>query len=250
MLEIGFGARPIRLLALHLQGIDVTGVDLDKPILRGTPVEFVSILRKNGVERAVKSFVRYWLNDRRERRAVCREFADGNTIPRIPADRLVVSSAGDPAFWRSLEGTFDLIVSEDVFEHIPGDELQVVVQEMAGALSPGGVALIRPLIYSGISGGHHLEWYPHTIGRDISRKTEPWEHLRRDRNPANTYLNKLLRRDYRDLFLRNFEILEERVASPDLGRSLMTEEIRAELSEYSDEELFSNNVLFVLKPKH
>ena len=105
------------------------------------------------------------------------------------------------------------------------------------------------MIYSGISGGHQLEWYPHTIGKTMKRETEPWEHLRRDRHPANTYLNKLRRQEYRTLFEKHFEILEEREKQPDMGRDLMTPAIRDELSDYPDDELFSNNVLFVLKPR-
>ncbi|MGB0631978.1 MAG: hypothetical protein ACPGRZ_14920 [Alphaproteobacteria bacterium] len=59
----------------------------------------------------------------------------------------------------------------------------------------------------------------------------------------------MLRRDYRELFAKHFDILDESVLQPGLGAALMTPEIRAELSDYSDEELFSNNVMFVLKPR-
>ncbi|MDA0239006.1 MAG: class I SAM-dependent methyltransferase [Proteobacteria bacterium] len=177
-----------------------------------------------------------------------RSFGDRIRSRRIPVEKMIVSNAGDPAFWKSLGGPVDLIVSEDVFEHIPVEDLDVVVAEMRASLSPGGLALIRPMIYSGISGGHQLEWYSHLAGKTMQRDTEPWEHLRRDRYPANTYLNKMLRRDYRALFSKHFDILEEREKQPDLGRNQMTPEIRAELADYPDDELFSNNVMFVLKP--
>lgn len=249
VVEIGFGARPLRLTAMNGLGIDATGVDLDRPIIRGTLSECIDAWRKNNAERAVKSIVRFWLNDWRERRAMFRSFGDRIRSRRIPVDKMVVSNAGDPEFWKSLGGNVDLIVSEDVFEHIPVADLEVVVAEMRASLAPYGLALIRPMIYSGISGGHQLEWYAHTIDKDIRRDTEPWEHLRRDRHPANTYLNKMLRRDYRVMFEKHFEILEEREKQPELGQNLMTPEIRAELADYADDELFSNNVMFVLKPR-
>ena len=249
VLEIGFGARPLRLMALYAMGIDVTGVDIDKPIVRGTPCEFVAIWRRNGFERALKSLVRFWINDRRERRELLRVFGGTSGAGDLPVNRMIVASAGDPAFWQALDGKFDLIVSEDVFEHIPRAELETVIAQMHAALAPGGIALIRPMIYSGISGGHHLEWYPHMVDRDVERPTEPWEHLRRNRRPADTYLNGMLRRDYRELFGRHFDIRLEKELQPGLGRRLLTPEIRAELADYPEEELLSNNVLFVLTSK-
>lgn len=79
------------------------------------------------------------------------------------------------------------------------------------------------------------------------RKTEPFEHLRKRRHPANTYLNELTRAEYRRLFQKHFDIIEERVTRPNLGRQYLTDEVRKELSSYSEDELFSNQVLFVLK---
>ena len=45
----------------------------------------------------------------------------------------------------------------------------------------------------------------------------------------------------------HFELLEERVKYPDLGREYYTPEVAAELGDFSEEELFSNCVLFVLR---
>ena len=105
------------------------------------------------------------------------------------------------------------------------------------------------MVFTGICGGHHLEWYEHTLDRDDARETEPWEHLRRDRLPANSYLNRLQRRDYRALFAAHFDILEETEKRPGLGKRFMTPEVRAELAAYPDEELYSNAVMFVLRRK-
>src|SRR5215475_16012428 len=40
VLEIGFGQRPWRLCWLANIGVDVIGVDLERPVLRGRPAEF------------------------------------------------------------------------------------------------------------------------------------------------------------------------------------------------------------------
>jgi hypothetical protein len=166
----------------------------------------------------------------------------------MPDERLLVADAASAGFWAKA-GYFDFIYSEDVFEHISREGLSALVGWMANALRPKGLALIRPMVFTGICGGHHLEWYPHTHGLQMSRRTEPWEHLRKNRFPANTFLNRLTRKDYVDIFETHFRILENEAMKPNLGEQFMTSQIRAELSEYGDDELFSNSVRFVLEPK-
>ncbi|HKX11306.1 MAG TPA: methyltransferase domain-containing protein [Stellaceae bacterium] len=249
VLEIGFGQRPWRLCWLASLGVDVTGIDLDRPVLRGTPGEYARIFREHGAERALKSLVRGLLFDRRERRALARTVAAETGRPFVlPVDRMYVSDAAAETFWRGLP-PLDFIYSEDVFEHIPRAALERIVPAMAHALGPGGLAFIRPCVFTGITGGHDPEWYAHTLAEPRQRRSDPWEHLRRDRFPADTFLNRLTRADYRRLFVEHFEILEESVALPDLGRELLTPDVRKELAQYDEDELLSNNVLFLLRPK-
>jgi hypothetical protein len=68
--EIGFGARPYRLVWLYNSGIDVWGVDLDKPLLGLTPKSLLKVVRRNGPERAMKSIVRHCVSDRLQWRMV------------------------------------------------------------------------------------------------------------------------------------------------------------------------------------
>ena len=165
----------------------------------------------------------------------------------IPVERLTKADAASASFWADA-GSFDFIYSEDVFEQIPRELLNVIVGRMAGALRPNGLALIRPMVFTGICGGHHLEWFPHTLDQRIGRRTQPWEHLRQNRFPANTYLNRLSRKDYVDIFEKHFWVLENETCLPNRGRQFMTKQIRAKLHQYGGE-LFSNSVRFVLKPK-
>ncbi|MEC7760332.1 MAG: hypothetical protein VX874_00290 [Pseudomonadota bacterium] len=114
-------------------------------------------------------------------------------------------------------------------------------------MEPNGIALIRPMVFTGIQGGHNVEWYDAVS--DKARDCPPWDHLRARNFSANTFLNELSLEEYRDLFARHFDILDETAKIPDLGRSFMTPALRAELEGWSDEELFSNQVRFVLRPK-
>ena len=246
-LEIGFGARPLRLFALAALGTDVSGVDLDVPLLSCSAAELHDMYRRNGAERVLKSLIRFALFDLRERRSLDRALRQRRTRLEIDGRRLRI---GDAAALETDAESLDLIFAEDVFEHIPPETLRELVPKMARWLRPSGLALIRPNVFTGIAGGHLAEWFPHMIETTRRRrKSEPWEHLRLNRFHPNTYLNKLCRADYRTLFRDKFEIVEERVRRPNLGREYLTPETALELEQWGEEELFSNQVLFVMKPR-
>jgi SAM-dependent methyltransferase len=245
--EIGYGPRPWRLVALLGMGVDARGVDAEVPILLGRPHEYREAFRRNGLERTGKSLVRRVLFDRRERAAFDREVERRGLRTQLEPDRFLVGDAADVEL---PDRSLGLIYSEDVFEHVHRDSLERLVPKMARWLLPQGLALIRPNVFSGITGGHLVEWYRHSFGDTTrTRRSEPWEHLRRARWQPNTHLNRMLRADYRELFRRDFDILEEVVKRPDLGREFLTPDVAAELVEYPEEELFSNQVLFVLRPR-
>jgi hypothetical protein len=244
VLEIGYGARPNRLIALQSMGFDAYGIDLDRPVLDGTLAEFVQVFRRNGFERCIKSLVRHAFFDRAERAAMARALRSRGYEFRIEPERFLVGNAAELTV---NDGAYDLIVSEDVFEHIPKADLELVIGKMARLLDPHGVAIVRPCIYTGITGGHCVEWYPHLVDANINRKSKPWDHLRENRYPANCYLNRLTRAETHALLSRHFAIVEETVKYPDLGRQFLTPEVHNELAAYSDDELFSNNVKYVLR---
>ena len=244
--EIGYGQRPLKLVALISMGLDASGIDLDMPMLHFSLSKLYAISQKNGFERALKTGVRSVLFDSRERADLNRSLQLRGYKLRIDPSRFFV---GNAASFTQRDGPIDLVYSEDVFEHIPKDQLKILVEHLATQLSPNGLALIRPNIFTGITGSHVLEWYAGQVDRDIPRSSEPWEHLRKRRFTANTYLNEMTRADYRTLFGTYFDILAERVEQPDLGRKWFTPELKEELAAWNDDELFSNQVLFVLRRK-
>ena len=118
-------------------------------------------------------------------------------------------------------------------------------------LRPRGLALVRPNVFTGISGGHLAGWSVESLldRPEEPRRSAPWEHLRSGRFEPNTFLNRLSRAEYRRLFAEHgFEVVAEHPRYPALGASWLTESLRAELADWPDEELFSNQVLFVLSP--
>ena len=243
-LEIGYGARPVRLIALMSMGMDIYGIDLDMPMLRFSLPRLFQILTRNGIERALKTCVRNLMFDRREQGNLRRALEQrGYTLTIDPARFLV----GDAATYNFGPLPVDLVFSTDVFEHIPLNGLENLLERLAALTSPQGLLLITVNIFTGIIGGHLQEWYGHMLDSDAPKKSEPWEHLRKRRYVSNTYLNGLSRAAYRQLFSSHFEILEEWVIYPDLGRKWLTPEVRAELSDWSEDELFSNRVMFTLR---
>lgn len=246
VLEVGYGARPGYVIALASMGVDVHGIDLDAPLLRFSAVHLMRIFRQNGAERALKSAARSLLFDRQTWASLRVALEQRGYSMNIDPSRFLV---GDAAAYDYGSSPFDFVYSENVFEHIPPEGLENLVARLARQLSPQGLALITPDIYTGISGGHLPEWYGHTLEKQIVRKSEPWEHLRKQRFTANTYLNRLPRSAYRELFSRFFEIQDERDLEPDLGRRWLTPEIKAELANWSEEDLLSNRIQFVLRPK-
>jgi hypothetical protein len=247
VLEIGHGQRPYRLLVLLARGVDAVGVDAELSVfLKARLRDWLEMLRVNGAQRFWKTVVRHALFDARERRALRAALrAAGTDLPDVHGRLLHTDAASLDLAPASL----DLVVSIDVFEHIARESLEALVPRMRTWLRPGGLALIEVGIYTGIRGGHRLEW--DDVADDPARKrpSAPWEHLRDGRVVADTFLNELRRDDYRELFSQQFDILQEVDRQNELGRDLLIPAVRAELAAYSDEDLLSNLVLFVLRPR-
>ncbi len=245
-LEIGYGARPLLHFALTSMGVDVMGIDLDEPMLSFSPARAIRIFRKSGMERTAKSTIRFFLKDIAERRELAHDLKARGFHLLIKSEKLLV---GDATQLDIPNHSLDFIYSEDVFEHISREKLDALSAKMALWLKPSGVALIRPCIFTGISGGHLTEWFGHTIA-DTKRKrfSEPWEHLRKKRFKANTWLNEMPLAEYRSLFQQHFHILSESETAHVDAHLYMTDDIRQELAAWCDDDLLCNKRLFVLRP--
>ena len=250
MLELGFGQRPFRLILLQSLGHEVRGIDLDRPLYRIDPTTIASLFRSNGSFRAIKSLFRALVFDRIEYRALADYLSRhyGKKL-RFDPTALVTGDLSRPEPWRSAGATFDFIYSEDVFEHIPRDLLPDVVSLMARSMSDRSLSVITPMIFTGISGGHDIDWYPHRVDVEDVSRTPAWGHLLGEATLGDTHLNKLTRKEFRDLFMTEFDIVQEEETRPDLGRRHLTAERRQALQAFDEQELFSNTVRFVLRKK-
>lgn len=262
--EIGIGQRPYLGITFFGLGYDYIGIDLDKPVYPPSLQRFLAICRVNGCLRMLKTMVRYYVFDRPEYSVLLRSL---NLAPGQlrHSGVLVQANAADvdleQILGRSAARLADVkisdiplvVISESVFEHIPSDELErimIKLKEYAESSNRKLLVLTRPTIFTGICGSHLTEWYHHAVYSKAPKQSEPWEHLRKKRFIADTYLNQLSRADFRSLFARaGFDILNEVVEHPGLGQEFLNDELlRQELSMYPEEELLSNEVMFELAP--
>lgn len=248
VLEIGFGQRPTRVFALASMGLDITGVDIEHPTLGFS--DFPKVLSRHGVFRMLKAAGRFALFDRKFYSDFSRFLtAEFNYLANFDRSRLVVADSTDPSFWEQNPGPYDFVYSEDVFEHIPFESLPTLIDLMAENMSIGGIALIRPMVFTGICGGHHVDWYTGSFTKLTRRETPPWDHLLENKYQADTFLNQVTRRQYKQLFSTRFDVLEDESELPNLGNEFLTPDLRQELIAYDEYELFSNNVLFILRKR-
>jgi SAM-dependent methyltransferase len=137
-------------MALMSMGLHVQGIDLDVPMLDFSLTRIVEILKTNGAERAAKTAVRGLLFDRSDRASLRRALERRGFNMRIERSGLLV---GDAASYDYGDRPFDLIYSQDVFEHVPPSDLEKLIASLPSILAPAGVAFIRPNVYTGIAGG-------------------------------------------------------------------------------------------------
>jgi hypothetical protein len=250
ILELGFGQRPFRLILLQSLGYDVRGIDLDQPLYQADAKTLLTLFKSNGWFRAVKSAARTLIFDKVEYRALA-DYISKRHGKRLNLDlsTLIIGDLADPKAWTRAGTRFDLVYSEDVFEHIPRQLLPKVVSLIAASMSDNSVAIITPMIFTGISGGHDLDWYPHRVDMEDPSRTPAWGHLTGEAVLGDTYLNKLSRKEFREVFEAEFDIVHEQETRPDLGRQHLTVQRRSSLQAFNEDELFSNTVRFVLRKK-
>jgi hypothetical protein len=159
--EIGFGSKPYRIMYFNARGVDVFGIDMDQPVLDGSPQEFLSIARRNGSLRAIKSCVRYTLFERSARRKLRDQLRSINPGFVFDYRRLVVGDAGTTGPWTRIPIEPNLIYSFAVFEHINPDSLVSLVEFMHQKLRGNTLLYIVITVYTGLIGNHLTEWYPH-----------------------------------------------------------------------------------------
>jgi SAM-dependent methyltransferase len=242
ILDVGCGKSYWLTLLLHSAGADAVGIDQEvarpsQGLAQGL-AKYTAILRENGPERALRTLV--W--DSLFARPYYAELQRLCSFPLRFADVKLRAMSGDTLDFP--DGSYDWVVSHEVFEHIA--DVHGALAEIARVLRPGGRIFINIHSFTSLSGGHHIAWkHPDTAP---SHKVPPWDHLRQRRWPEiPSWLNGLRLADWRAAFARDFEVLEWRMG-PREGEALLTPAIRTELAGYSEEELLTKGFTVLATP--
>lgn len=144
------------------------------------------------------------------------------------------------------DGSFDLVISNATLEHV--HDLEQFFGECARVTSPGGVSYHAYHNYFSWSGGH--------ISSFAERERAPWGHLRGLHQPAEGLLNRAPKERIAAELARHFTL--ERVTGLDAWHrpasdpsftperpDLLTPAVRAELTDYCDEDLLTRVYLVV-----
>ena len=246
ILDVGCGQRYPLTLLFHSFGSRVVGIDtaligVDLPVLE----TYRRICAEEGLGRALKTFVRRFMQDGTYYEALRTSCPFPLTFEGVDVRQMSVTEMSFP------DATFDAVVSVAVFEHVA--DVPRAVSEIRRVLKSGSIAHISIHLYTSLSGGHHIEYgyfeYS-TLGRrhvPISRRVPPWDHLRNNLYPVPVYLNKLRECEYISAFAQELEIVEVIDGCRREGENLLTPEIRAELSCYSEEELLKRGITIVAR---
>jgi SAM-dependent methyltransferase len=215
ILDLGNGLLRPQFTLLKHTGHRVYGVDLaNRP--------------KNSTKNFLYVVARYLYN----RRSSVQSSSDTDTLV-----------CGDVARLPFKNEKFDLITSVAAFEHFL--DVPAVISEMDRVLRPRGVAWVLIHLFSCPSGGHNVTFTQFPL-RKLPRGVDAWDHLRRRKVPFSVPLNEWRRDQYLQAFAERFDILKHYCGFRE-GTELLSDEILAELSEYSADELTCNSYVIVAR---
>ncbi len=239
ILDVGCGKSFWLTLLLASNGAKATGIDTEVVQPGFSKDKYIALLKKNGFERTLRTFI--W--EQIFAKPYYKELEKLNIQPLdFDSVALKAMSGSELDF---PDNTFDRIVSHEVFEHIA--DIPSTLKGLQRILKPDGITYIYIHNYTSLSGGHHIAWkYPDT---QPSRKVPPWDHLREKKFPdIPSWLNGLREHEYKVEFEKYFEIIEWLPTQKE-GVKLLTDNIRQELSEYSEEELLTKGFVVVAQAK-
>ena len=230
VLDVGCGKTYPFSYLFHLEGSQVTSLDTQY-ITTGIN-KYVKMLYHDEIKVSLKSLVRDILFTPTERKILKAGAEASNKTSNIT---FICSSAKEIPFPNN---SFDVVFSVCAFEHIPN--VEKAISECARVVTPEGLIYISYHLFTSISGGHHTRWfYPDS---DPPSDIPPWFHLRgqwdKYMHGMDYNLNFYTLEDYRIAFGRHVLVLKE-FSDKREGQKFLTEDVRRELAQYSEEELLT-----------
>lgn len=221
----------------------VVGIDLDVITDGSNPLDYLKMLRQNGLARTLKTLIRKLLGlDRKGVQELRRQL----NVKQSRRPKLLQMDAAQMTF---PDNAFDLIYTFSVFEHLA--DPAVVLEQIKRVLRPGGVAYISLHLYTNDTGSHDPR-----LWSNAPDQPPPWAHLRPEHKPkvqSNAFLNEWRIQKWRECFQAKMPDAalecERHEAKHDSKMQKVLEVLRQnnELSDYTDEELMTVNLIAVWK---
>lgn len=231
ILDVGCGRLCGQTLLFHSLASKVTGIDLTY-IGVNDPVhlKYWRSLTANGLEGFGRDILYSMLGKNKAYLQRLRSLSVFELNPKdLDIRQMDVESMSFP------NNIFDIAISNAAFEHIAN--VPLAISELYRVLKKEAIIYISIHLFTSLSGGHHPRW-------ENTRRIPPWAHLRANSHAVPVFLNKLREHEYIPLFKEKFEVLDV-IDGEYLGKDLLTASIRAELSDYSEEELLKTNITII-----
>lgn len=241
ILEIGPGQGMERARYFGIKN-SMVGMDRDVVPQGFKPYLYMRMLSENGFGRFAKTVGRKLITERSNTNAWSKAVGAGD----MSGPTLIYGDICNTVL--DVEA-FDVVVSWSVFEHL--DNPQRALANVICSLKPGGILYISVHLYTSNNGHHDIRAF--TGGEDDLPR---WPHLRPSTSyliEPSSYLNQWRLTQWRRLFSEmapGYEEFLEANGNRERFGPGMTEYLRQELKEYSDEELFTVDAIYLWqKPK-
>mgnify|MGYP001148244711 CR=1 FL=1 len=239
VLDVGCGVLFPQTLFFHSIGAKVTGIDTSYIIPSIRLQDRVRLIGRVPLTEATQRIIE-------ELRGTLVYYSELRRIAEIPLNinglDIRQMDVCDMVF---RDETFDLVISNAVFEHI--EDVETATLEIYRTMKKGAVVYIEIHLFPSLTGGHAIPYAPPGSQIVKTAGVPLWDHLRQKLYTFTHYpLNKLRERDYRRIFERGFQILEW-VTEFHEPKRFLTPEIRTELMDYSEEELLKRSIVVILR---
>jgi len=238
ILEIGPGQGLERARYLGLSN-DVEAMDLDV-IPSGSDLgSYQQMIKVNGFGRFAKTLGRRFLIGQANEAAWAKLIGTNQfTDPQMRYGDICTDTPPIEAY--------DLVVSWSVFEHLPNP--RQALANIIQALKPGGVFFISLHLFTSINGSHDIRAF---TGQED--KLPLWGHLRsstRHLIEPSSYLNQWRLSEWRKLFFEIAPDADEHLNTYEYFEKyspLLTSDLRDQLKDYTDEELFTVDAIYIYR---
>lgn len=216
----------------------VTTIDTDVLPSGINPLNYMSMLVHNGLQRSAKTIIRKMLGVDARYRKCLRARLSISALPSVRALR------GDVCKMEFADSSFDVVFCRSVLHHL--SDPAVALSEMARVLRPGGVAIVDVHLYTSYNGS--LD--PRVISGSCD-ETLFWAHLRPQMAPdfrGNSFLNKLGLDEWRSAFSSSWPgctIETEKSSRAGIEESAKTMIESGAIVGYGIEELTTHTILAV-----